>query len=182
MSWRCGVGWTTELGSQGAGEVKLIGRHSVLGWTSEGLCLVIRNPHTDVWWSVVWSRRMYRNLWVKCTTPAGCKSEGKVGHDFVELGCVYLKERLFWKRWRGDGTWKVRIFSGFSGYFVNSELTGGTKVRVTRTWWSFLEKYFQNVLFSQQRYRDVVDIDLWNYFWNYISQQRYRGVVSSTEP
>ena len=38
------------------------------------LCLIIQTSHTVVWRSVPESRRMYRILWVKCTTPAGCKS------------------------------------------------------------------------------------------------------------
>jgi hypothetical protein len=34
---------------------------------------IIRTPHTCVWRPVVVSRRIYRILWVKCTTSAECK-------------------------------------------------------------------------------------------------------------
>ena len=39
---------------------------------------------------------------------------------------------------------------------VSVEILDDVRAAMAR---KFLEKYFQNVLFSQQRYRDVVDID-----------------------
>jgi hypothetical protein len=46
----------------------------LLRWIDGRLCSIIRTPHTCVWRSVVVSRRIYRILWVKCTTSVEGKS------------------------------------------------------------------------------------------------------------
>ena len=102
-----------------------------------------------------WSRRMYRFLWVKCTTPAGCKSiriavsavmdgwswfcrvvlalsDGKLVMENSEMVIVPERYGLRWK-------W----------LFVNWELTGGTKARVIPTLMvllSFQKEVFKTIL------------------------------------
>jgi hypothetical protein len=72
---------------------------------------IIRTLHTCVWRSVVVSRRIYRILWVKCTTSAECKSiqiaessvmDGWKDHYIAQCQVLVL-QKCFWKN--GERCW-----------------------------------------------------------------------------
>jgi hypothetical protein len=87
------------------GEVNSTGQAPILRWIDGRLWLIIRIPHTCVWWSMVVSRWIYRMVWVKCTTSTECKSirivessvmDGWDDHYLAQCQVLVL-QKCFWK-------------------------------------------------------------------------------------
>ena len=141
-------------------------------------CLTIRG----------WSRRMYHVLWVKCTTPAGCKSTRvavsavRDGWSwFCRAGLCLSEEKVIWKKWRVDGTWSVRTMVD-SGYLSTRSWPVEQKLGFPQPDGLSLNSIFKMFCFLNKDTGMSWTSTGENYFWNYVSQQKYRGVVSSTEP
>jgi hypothetical protein len=99
---------------------------------------IIRTPHTCVWQTVVVSRRIYRILWVKCTTSAECKPiriaeslvmDGWKDHYIAQ--CQFWFYKVFSEKWR-------RVPDGvLGGYCRGTGMVRSTCRVLPRNWrWS----------------------------------------------
>jgi hypothetical protein len=99
---------------------------------------IIRTPHTSVWRTMVVSRRIYRMVWVKCTTSAECISiriaESSVmdGWDDRYLAqCRFYFKMVFSEKWR-------KVSNGvLGGYCRGTDVVWSTCRVLPKKWrWS----------------------------------------------